>query len=365
METFDAAQLQQVVNQVLEERRAIERLGEEARSRVRQIKVDEVLTAVPGTPERIDEAKWAALSEDEKAGVQDRIIWLYESLRAAANRDGPADSKHIMSDAFASSGGIIAWMVLAIVLTAGLLGLIVWRWAPATNTDFAPHVQAASAAFARLDTARVRAMTASREQGQAVAKLTAIVATDTAARRAAEQDSASKSREAVALHDSLLVAQARAESLSAQASVYLRAGGATEDMVLLMVVLLGALGGALHLIGSLVKYVGNRQLKRSWLPYYLSLPFVGAGLAPIIYMLLRVGILSPSGPVGEGTKTSDLNLVAIYAFAAMCGIFAKTAMEKLSEIFATVFRIADKGTKDPIGPEKPPGVTPSVVGKTK
>lgn len=134
----------------------------------------------------------------------------------------------------------------------------------------------------------------------------------------------------------------------------IRKGGAEESFVLLMVVLLGALGGGLHLLASLVKYVGNRQLKRSWLLHYLSMPIVGAVLAPIVFMLLRVGILAP-GSSSDGSNIANLNLIGIYAFAILTGLFAKTATEKLSEVFSTLFRTSDPASKDSLGAEKPPG----------
>ena len=121
-----------------------------------------------------------------------------------------------------------------------------------------------------------------------------------------------------------------------------------------MVVLLGALGGSLHLVGSLVKYVGNRQLKRSWLLYYFYTPVAGAALAPIVYMLLRSGfsVQQVHPPVA---LISNLNLIAIYAFAALSGLFGKTALDKLAEVFKTIFRSEEASTKDSIGSERPPG----------
>jgi hypothetical protein len=106
----------------------------------------------------------------------------------------------------------------------------------------------------------------------------------------------------------------------------------------------------------LVKYVGNRQLKRSWLLYYFYTPVAGAALAPIVYMLLRVGILSPtSSSTSGGSTIANLNLIAIYAFAALSGLFGKTALDKLAEVFKTIFRSGEASTKDSIGSERPPG----------
>ena len=89
--------------------------------------------------------------------------------------------------------------------------------------------------------------------------------------------------------------------------------------------------------------------------YYLSLPVTGAALAPFVYMLLRVGILAPSGASGDGLGVANLNLIGIYAFAALTGLFAKPATDKLSEVFRTFFRTPEPASKDAIGAEKPPG----------
>jgi hypothetical protein len=105
-----------------------------------------------------------------------------------------------------------------------------------------------------------------------------------------------------------------------------------------MVILLGALGGFLHLASSMANYVGNRQLLRSWTVYYILIPFQGAALAPLVYLLLRVGVLNPANPSGGGPTTQSLNLIGIYAFAALTGLFSKQAIETLADVFATIFK---------------------------
>lgn len=113
----------------------------------------------------------------------------------------------------------------------------------------------------------------------------------------------------------------------------------TEQTVLYMVILLGALGGFLHLASSMANYVGNRQLLRSWIIYYVLIPFQGAALAPVIYLLLRVGVLNPANPPeGGASPTDSLNLIGIYAFAALTGLFSKQAIETLADVFATIFK---------------------------
>ena len=84
------------------------------------------------------------------------------------------------------------------------------------------------------------------------------------------------------------------------------------------------------------------------------MPFTGAGLAPIIYMMLRVGIVSPSGISSNGSGVSNLNLMAIYAFAILSGLFSKTATDKMAEVFNTLFSTAGTKSKDSLGPDAKP-----------
>jgi hypothetical protein len=126
----------------------------------------------------------------------------------------------------------------------------------------------------------------------------------------------------------------------------------TEQTVLYMVILLGALGGFLHLASSMANYVGNRQLLRSWIIYYVLIPFQGAALAPVIYLLLRVGVLNPANPAaGTASPTDSLNLIGIYAFAALTGLFSKQAIETLADVFATIFKKVQ--AKDSLDKPKP------------
>jgi hypothetical protein len=107
----------------------------------------------------------------------------------------------------------------------------------------------------------------------------------------------------------------------------------SEQTILTMIVLMGALGGLLRLTSSFAKFVGNRQLYRSWVVYYLLMPFEGASLAPAVYLLLRVGVLSPGGG-----STAQLNVFSLYAFAALTGLFAKNAIDMLADVFNIVFK---------------------------
>jgi hypothetical protein len=125
----------------------------------------------------------------------------------------------------------------------------------------------------------------------------------------------------------------------------------SERDVLFMVMLLGALGGFLRLASSLANYIGNRQLLKSWIIYYLLTPIQGAALAPVVYLLLRVGVLNPANTAPGSTSPADsLNLIGIYAFAVLTGLFSKQAIEMLADVFSTIFKKAE--TKDALDKSK-------------
>ena len=125
---------------------------------------------------------------------------------------------------------------------------------------------------------------------------------------------------------------------------------ATEGQVLRMVVLMGALGGAIHWMSSLANYIGNGNLFRRWIPYYVLAPFQGAALAMLVYLLLRVGVLAP--PDSSAGPAQSLNLLGLYAFSGLTGLFAKQAIEMLRDVFAVIFKRIE--SKDASGATKPP-----------
>ncbi len=125
----------------------------------------------------------------------------------------------------------------------------------------------------------------------------------------------------------------------------------TEQDVLLMIFLMGFLGGLTHWAGSLAIFVGNRKLMRSWVVYYLLMPVEGSALALVIYFLLRAGVLSTNS--GGSDALGELDLIKIYGFAGLTGLFAKQALEMLRDVFGAIFKRVQ--AKDPAEKEKSPG----------
>ena len=140
-----------------------------------------------------------------------------------------------------------------------------------------------------------------------------------------------------------------------------------DQQFLVIAALAGATGALLHGLRSLSTYIGERYLFRSWIPYYLLLPVVGALLATIVYLVLRAGLLS--GP----TNSSQPDPYGIAAIGALVGMFSAQAAEKLKAVFETLFAKAQPGSQsirriaspsitrfDP--PQGPPGTEVIILG---
>jgi hypothetical protein len=132
-----------------------------------------------------------------------------------------------------------------------------------------------------------------------------------------------------------------------------------EQRLLLLVILAGALGSILHDLRSVYWYVGNRSLVRSWLAMYIVLPFAGATLALIFYLVVRGGFFSPQSSFKE---TSPFGFAA---FAALIGMFSPQAVLKLREVAETLLTKPQAGAnsepQETVQPQNPP---PSSGGKT-
>ena len=136
-----------------------------------------------------------------------------------------------------------------------------------------------------------------------------------------------------------------------------------EQRLLLLVLLAGALGSILHDLRSVYWYIGNRSLVRSWLAMYIVLPFAGATLALIFYLVIRGGFFSPQSSFKE---TSPFGFAA---FAALIGMFSPQAVLKLREVAETLLSKPQAGAnskpqetvnvRTPPSPENNPPTPPT------
>jgi hypothetical protein len=112
-----------------------------------------------------------------------------------------------------------------------------------------------------------------------------------------------------------------------------------EVRLFIVVAVSGALGGLLHATRSFAWYVGHSSLKWRWLPYYIVTLFIGAGLATIVYIVVRGGIIS-----GKLDSTANLNPYGFAAIGAIVGLFSEQALEMLRRVATDFFAQAPQGT---------------------
>ncbi|MEN6320980.1 MAG: hypothetical protein ABFD82_19770 [Syntrophaceae bacterium] len=354
MAVIEAKVIQEILDEVKTYKNTIERAGEEGRSKLKGINTDEVCNNVPLTADKkVDTETWSKRTENEQNDLYQQLISVRDALHDVAGLDGPANLKSVMYDEYASNSLIIIWMMIGILLTVFLLFQINCRWDQATSV-VTPVTEKP-----QKDVEKSKQETTSKPSEATAVKQKVEKEQKSESPKATEKEIATINEPGVGKKDQLAGKQDKDKDKDKDKKEV-----ATEATVLTMVILLGALGGSLHLVSSLVMFIGNRKLKRSWLPYYLAMPFTGAGLAPIVYMLLRVGLLSPSGTTTSGSSLANLNLIGIYAFAVMSGLFSRVALDKLSEVFSTIFSKAQTpSSKDPLGSKKPPSDAAPSAGK--
>ena len=105
----------------------------------------------------------------------------------------------------------------------------------------------------------------------------------------------------------------------------------------MIVAVSGALGGLLHTARSFAWYVGHRNLKWRWVPYYLLMPVLGAGCATVFYLVIRGGFF------GGQASTVDVNPYSFAAFGALVGLFTEQALEMLRRVADQLFAQAPQG----------------------
>ena len=113
-----------------------------------------------------------------------------------------------------------------------------------------------------------------------------------------------------------------------------------ESNYFLIVVLAGALGGAIHSLRSIAFFVGERKLQWSWILYYACLPIVASLMAMIFYLVLRGGLISSQA------SSQALSPYGMAAIAGLVGLFSDQAASMLKKIFSNLFTPANSDTPD-------------------
>jgi hypothetical protein len=100
-------------------------------------------------------------------------------------------------------------------------------------------------------------------------------------------------------------------------------------------IIFGALGAAIHGIASLTVWVSNNKEQKSYFLWYISRPFIGAGLAVIVYLLLRASLLNSV----TGLYPTMINDFGVAGLSALIGLMATQMIKKLRDVFDSLFGI--------------------------
>jgi len=132
----------------------------------------------------------------------------------------------------------------------------------------------------------------------------------------------------------------------------------SEQALLLIVALAGALGSMGYVLRSFAAYVGERHLVWSWIPSYLLSPLIGALFATFFYVLLRAGLIT-------GSAADAGNPFGFVAIAALVGLFSPQAATKLKDVFETIFAEVAAGNESIADADKGPFIASFSPAKGK
>jgi len=109
------------------------------------------------------------------------------------------------------------------------------------------------------------------------------------------------------------------------------------ELNLLLIVVFGGITGAfIQSTSSIAHHRSLNDLGEEWSVWYGTRPFVGAGLALALYLLLRGGFL------GLGTDPSSMNIFGIAGIAGIAGMFTNQATQKLRDVAETLLKTEKK-----------------------
>jgi cytochrome c oxidase subunit IV len=265
-------------------------------------------------------------------GLGDEIVGLESDLAALTDVLGPPDPRNIMAHKFAQNSAIVG---LAIYLILGTLASAASAWLYWDTATAGPDDDKQSEEANGSGGAAGTGMADAGGTTAVVVGPDGAAGTPAAAAVAPRQETGKKPDRKPEKH------------------------GRQERPIFLMVLIMGLLGGFLRAMSSLVKYVGNGQLLTRWVLYYVLMPLEGMAVAVVMYLTVRIGLLAATTNL---TSTDHLNVVAIYTFAVMAGLFSKQALENFSQLFDTLFRSVK--AKDPLrdgAAASPPRPTSVVV----
>ena len=130
-----------------------------------------------------------------------------------------------------------------------------------------------------------------------------------------------------------------------------------EARLLAIVLVSGALGSSVFAARAYATFRGLKRYDPDWNWWYVMRLPIGMGLALFLYLVIRGGLFTAS--VGNSDQVMQTaNPFGFAALAALAGMFAKEASDKLEEVFQSVFSTSDKpqpAAKSPVIDKLEPG----------
>jgi hypothetical protein len=109
-----------------------------------------------------------------------------------------------------------------------------------------------------------------------------------------------------------------------------------ELRLILLVLFTGVLASCVYGLKSFGDYAGEQQLQSNWYWFYMAKPFIGAGMAFVFYLVVRAGFLA-----GTTADIKAVNPFGFVAIAALVGLYSDKALQKLGDVFDTLFKTED------------------------
>lgn len=107
-----------------------------------------------------------------------------------------------------------------------------------------------------------------------------------------------------------------------------------DETLFVLVAMVGALASLAASSFRFAMHAGREELSSRWTWSYLLRPVQGATLAVVVYFVLRAGLLGNSA-----VKAQDPYGIA--AIAALIGLFSTQALQKLKDVFNTLWGVDD------------------------
>lgn len=92
----------------------------------------------------------------------------------------------------------------------------------------------------------------------------------------------------------------------------------------------GLVGGILQGFWFLWQHVNDRRMRKAWIPWYILLPFMGAILGALMYLVFSAGFIAATG---ESELKSKYIVIVLSALAGFSTRWAVTILDKLTELF--------------------------------